>query len=162
MWPSPKKLLPRWRGVFSLLLRGVFSLTRPQITRKVWDPPSDYDAKVRHRLGRLTYVCVIQPRRGVDFRVLVLSSCGSLVHGSGQSACSRLGGSPQGRCYPVSQGRRGKGGYGESEPWLAHKFYHFNLKFSHSLFQNNYRLTRSFKNRPKRSYALPSPSFCQW
>lgn len=83
------------------LLRGVFSLT--QITRKVWDPPSEYDAKMRHGVRCPTYVCVIQPRQGVGFRVSVLSSCGSLVHGSGLSACSWLEGSSQGRCHSVSQ-----------------------------------------------------------
>ena len=56
----------------------------------------------------------------------------------------------------------GEGGYGESEPWVAHKLYNFNLNFSHSLFRNNYRLTRSFKNRPKRSCGPSSPNFCQW
>ena len=82
------------------LLRGVFSLT--QITIKVWDPRSEYDVNMRHGVGCPTYMCVIQPRQGVGFRVLVPSSCGSLVHGSGLSACSRLGGSSQGRCHSVS------------------------------------------------------------
>lgn len=50
------------------------------------------------------------------------------------------------------EGREKVGMESLSYGWPINSFY---LNFSHSLFQNNYRCTRSFKNRPKRSCAPP-------